>query len=133
MTHWKRHWFWKRLKAGGEGDNRGWDGWMASPTQWTRVWASSRSWWWTGKPVMLQSMALQRVQHNWATELNWFFSTDMPVYSCQESTEQRCMNLFLDSIFCCIDLSIMIALHLCFYFCSFLKTKSVYIFYPCFF
>ena len=50
---------------------RGWDGWMASPTQWTWVWASSVSWWWMGTPDMLQSMALQRVRHGWATELNW--------------------------------------------------------------
>ena len=49
-------WCWERLKAGGEGDDRGWDGWMASLTQWTWVWASSRSWWWIGKPGMLQSM-----------------------------------------------------------------------------
>ena len=54
-----------------EGDDRGWDGWMASPTQWTQVWASSRSWCWTGKPGMLQSMGSQRVGHGWATELNW--------------------------------------------------------------
>ena len=50
---------------------RGWDGWIESPNQWTWVWASSRSWWWTGKPGMLQSMGLQRVRHDWATELNW--------------------------------------------------------------
>ena len=59
--------------AGGEGDSRGWNGWMASPTQWTWVWASFRSWWWTGKPGMLQSMRSQRVwlRYDWATELNW--------------------------------------------------------------
>ena len=62
---------WERLKAGGEGDDRGWDGWMASLTQWTRVWVNSKSWWWTGRPCVLQSMGLQRVGHNWATELNW--------------------------------------------------------------
>ena len=73
LTHWKRPWCWESLKAGGEGDNRRWDGWMASPTQWTWVWASSGSWWWTGKPGMLHSMGLQRVRHNWATELNWWF------------------------------------------------------------
>ena len=56
LTHWKRPWLWEKLKAGGEGDNRGWDGWMASPTWQTWVWASSRSWWWTGKPGVLQSM-----------------------------------------------------------------------------
>ena len=58
-------------KAGGEGDNRGWDGWMASPTQWTWVWARSGSWSWTGKPCVLQSMGLQKVGHDWVTELNW--------------------------------------------------------------
>ena len=50
---------------------RGWDGWLASPTQWTWVWASSGSWWWTGKPGVLQSMVVQRVRHDWVTELNW--------------------------------------------------------------
>jgi len=69
-THWKRPWCWEWLKVG-EGDDRGQDSWMVSPTQWTWVWASSGSWWWTGKPGMLQSMGLQRVGHNWATELNW--------------------------------------------------------------
>ena len=70
LTHWKRPWCWERLKAGGEGDDRGWDGWMPSLTQWTRLWASSESWWWTGRPGVLQSMGLQRVGHNWVTELN---------------------------------------------------------------
>ena len=60
-------WCWERLKAGGEGDNRWWDGWMASPTRWTGIWASSRSWWWTGKPGMLQSMGLQ----SWTWPSNW--------------------------------------------------------------
>ena len=67
----KSPWGWERLKAGREGDNRGWDGWMASPTQWTWVWASSRSWLWTGRPAGLQNMGLQTVGHDWATELNW--------------------------------------------------------------
>ena len=58
-----------RLKAGREGDNRGWDGWLSSPTQWTWVWVNSKSWWWTVRPGVLQSMELQRVRHNWATEL----------------------------------------------------------------
>ena len=57
------------MKAGGEGDDRGWDGWMASLTRWTWVWASSRSWWWTGKPGVLQSMGPQRARHDWVTEL----------------------------------------------------------------
>ena len=68
---WKRPWCWGGLKVGGEGDDRGWDGWMASSTQWTWVWVGSRSWWWTGRPGMLQSMGWQRVRHDWATELNW--------------------------------------------------------------
>ena len=71
MTHLKRPWYWKRLKAGGEGEDRGWDGWMASSTQWSWVWASSGSWWWTGQPGILQSMGSQRAGHNWVTELNW--------------------------------------------------------------
>ena len=71
LTHLKRPWYWERLKAGGEGDDRGWDGWMASPTQQTWVWVNSRSWWWTGKPGVLQSMGSKSVRHNWVTELNW--------------------------------------------------------------
>ena len=67
LTHWKRPWCWERLKAGG-GDNRRWDGWMASPTLWTWVRVSSRSWWRTGKSGVLHS-----VWHNWVTELNWAF------------------------------------------------------------
>ena len=71
LTHWKRLWCWERLRAGGKGDNRGWAGWMASPTQWTWVCVGSRSWCWTGRPGVLQPMGSQRVRHNWATELNW--------------------------------------------------------------
>ena len=77
LTHWKKPWCWERLKAGEEGD-RGWDGWMASPTWWTRVWVNSGSWWWTGRPGMLQSMESQRVGHDWATEL----------------TKAECVNFF---------------------------------------
>ena len=69
LTHWKRPWCWERLKVGGEGGDRGWDGWMASPTQWTWVWVNSGSWWWTGRPGTLQFMGSQRVGHDWATEL----------------------------------------------------------------
>ena len=61
-----------RLKAGGKGDDRGWDGWMASPIWWTGVWVSSGSWQWTGKPGVLQSMRSQKVECDWVTELNWF-------------------------------------------------------------
>ena len=73
LTHLKRSWCWERLKAWGEGDDRGWNGWMASLTQWTWVWVNSGSWWWTGKPGVLQSMGSQRVRHDWATELNWTY------------------------------------------------------------
>ena len=71
LTHLKRPWCWEGLKAGGEGDYRRWDGWMASPTQWTWVWEKSASWWWTGRHGMVQSMGSQRVRHDWMTELNW--------------------------------------------------------------
>ena len=67
-THWKSPWCWERLKAGREGVDRGWEGWMASATRWTWVSASSRSWWWTGKPGMLHYMGSQRVRHDWVTE-----------------------------------------------------------------
>ena len=73
LTHLKRRWYWERLQAGGEGDDRGWDGWMASPTWWTWVWVDCGSWWWTGRPGMLRFMGSQRVGHDWATELNWTF------------------------------------------------------------
>ena len=77
----KKTWWWERLKAGGEGDDRGWDSWMASPARWTWVWENSRRWWWTGKPGVLQSMGLRRVRHDWETEqqqqiqLQWVLST----------------------------------------------------------
>ena len=71
LTHWKRPWCWESLKAGGEGDNGEWDGWMASPTWWTWIRANSRSWWWTQRPGMLQPMGSQRVRHDWATKRNW--------------------------------------------------------------
>ena len=77
LTHLKRPWCWERLKAGGEGDDRGWDGWITSPAQWTWVWVSSGSWWWTGRPGVLQSMGSQRVRHDWTTELNWMFNKDV--------------------------------------------------------
>ena len=73
---------WEGLGAGGEGDDRGWDGWMVSLTQWTWVWVNSGSWWWTGRPGMLQFAGSQRVRHDWATELNW---TD----SCLENSSDR--------------------------------------------
>ena len=71
LTHWKRPWCWEGLRAGEEGDDRGWDGWMVSPTLWTWVWVNWGSWWWTGRPGLLQFTGSQRVGHDWATELNW--------------------------------------------------------------
>ena len=71
LTHWKRLWCWEGLRAGGEGDDRGWDGWMASLTRWTWVWANSGSWWRAGRSGMLRFMGSQRVRHDWETELNW--------------------------------------------------------------
>ena len=71
LTHWKRLWCWEGLRAGGERDDRGWDGWMASLTQWTWVWVNSASLWWTGRPGVPGFMGSQRVGHDWATELNW--------------------------------------------------------------
>ena len=100
LTHWKRPWCSERLKAGGEGNDRGWDGWMASPTQWTWVWASSGSWWRTGKPGVLQSMGSQRVGQDWATEnklvlmilnVNWAFT----VCWAQSQSYSRMLHSFL--------------------------------------
>ena len=67
LTRWKRPWCWERLRAGGEGGDRGWDRWMASLTQWTWVWANSQRQWRTGKPGVLQSMGSQRMEHGLAT------------------------------------------------------------------
>ena len=68
-----KDWCWEGFGAGGEGDDRGWDGWMASLTRWTWVWVNSWSWWWTGRPGVLRFMGSQRVEWlNW-TELNWFY------------------------------------------------------------
>ena len=71
LTHLKRPWCWEGLGPGGEGANKGWDGWMASPTGWIWVWVDSGSWWWTGRPGVLWFIGPQRVRHDWAIELNW--------------------------------------------------------------
>ena len=71
LTLLKKPWCWEWLRAGGEGDDRGWDGWMASLTQWTWVWVNSESWCWTGRPGVLWFTGSQRVRHDWVTELNW--------------------------------------------------------------
>ena len=72
-------WCWEKLRAG-EGDNRGWDGWMASKTQWTWVWVDSGSLWWTWRPGVLRFMGSQRVGHDWVTELNWALHRQMMLY-----------------------------------------------------
>ena len=69
LTHWKRLWCWEGLGAGGEGDDRGWDVWMASLTRWTWLWVNYGKWWWTGRLGVLWFMGSQRVGHDWATEL----------------------------------------------------------------
>ena len=79
-THWKRHWCWERLRAEEAGD-RGRDGWMVSPTQWTRVWVNSGSWWGTGRPGVLQSM----VTGSWTRLSNWTEVTGCPWSSFFES------------------------------------------------
>ena len=87
LTHWKIPWYWERLKAGGERDERVWDGWMALLTRWTWIWVKFGSWWWTGKPDMLQSMGSQRVRHDCATELNWIDNA----------------KIFLDCLLCIVN------------------------------
>ena len=71
LTYLKRPGCWERLRAGEEGDDRGWDGWMASPTRRTWVWVGSGGWWWTGKPGMLRFTGSQRIGHDWVPEMNW--------------------------------------------------------------
>ena len=99
LTYWKRPGCWERLKAGGEGDNRAWDGWMASLTRWTWVWASSGSWWWTGKSGLLQSMGSRRVRHDCVTELNWTITTYLDL-SRSLLTVVPALLLFCPSLHC---------------------------------
>ena len=81
LTHLKRPWFWERLKAEAELDNRRLDGWMAWLTQWTWIWVNYRSWWWTGRPGVLQSVgSLKRVRHDWATELTGLMAFPVIMY-----------------------------------------------------
>ena len=99
VTHWKRLWCWEALGAGGEGDDRRWDGWMASLTRWTWVWENSRSWWWTGGLACCDSWGRKELdtteQLNW-TELNWVnyveirFSRSSPV--CKSSRQHLNWN-----------------------------------------
>ena len=94
LTHWKRLWCREGLGAGGEGDDRGWDGWMASPTRWTWAWVNSGRWWWTGRPGVLQFMGSQRVGHNWETELNWT-EDNFNLYYFLVHFSRRCSNKHL--------------------------------------
>ena len=92
LIHWKRPWCWERLKTGEEGDDRGCDVWMAPPTQRTWVWASSRSWWWTGRSGVLQFIGSQSVGHNWVTELNWQYKIHVEVW---QKTAKFCKAIIL--------------------------------------
>ena len=97
----ERPWCWERLRAGGEWDDRGWDCWMSSPTQWTWVWVDSGSWWWTGRPGMLRFMGSQRVRHDWVNELNWtmcvhgwiMFFAEIHCCCCCYLVTQLCLTL----------------------------------------
>ena len=90
LTHWKRPWCWERLKTGEEGDNRGWDGCMASLTQWTWVWVNSRSWWWTGRPGVLQSVELQ--SQTWLSD--WIELTECVLsWSCVPGPGQNTLHV----------------------------------------
>ena len=88
LTHLKSPWCWERLRGGGEGDNRGWDGWMVSLTRWTWVCVNSGSWWWTGSPGVLRSKGSQRFGHDWVTQLtDWTRVT--------WGSDISCLRLFL--------------------------------------
>ena len=86
LTHWKRPWSWERLRAGGEEDDRGWDGWMALLTQWTWVWVNSRRWWRTGKPGVLQCLGSRRVGHDRVTEQQQCCTPETNIMLCVKYT-----------------------------------------------
>ena len=129
LTHLKRPWSWERLKAGGEGKDRGWDGWMASPTQWTGVWVNSGSWWWTGRPGVLQSVGLQRVGRDSVTELNWFnYNLSSPV-PFSPGTHRICSSLS----WVCSSFPSLTTWFASTYFCyMFWDISSIWFFYTCF-
>ena len=113
LTHWKRPWCCGRLKAGGEGDDSGWDGWMVSPTQWTWVWANFRRLWRPGKPCLLQSMGSQRVRHSLATEqlYNLFLKVKYSIKIIHQIFMKLYMGILISSgkrfygtfvMFCCL-------------------------------
>ena len=93
LTHWKILWCLEGLGAGGEGDDRGWDGWMALLTRWAWVWVNSGSWWWTGRPGMLPFMGSQRFRHDWGNELNWVMT--LYVFSCDYAEVCELVSQFI--------------------------------------
>ena len=98
-----------KIEGRRKGDNRGWDGWMASPTRWTWVWINSESWWWTGRPGVLWFMGLQRVGHDWAIELYWMC---YPAYAVFEGFYKEIpINFFFVCISFPVNLSIKHLLH----------------------
>ena len=99
LTHLKRPWYWERLKGGGEGDDRGWDGWMASLTRWMWVWVNSGSWWWTGRPGVLRFIGSQRVRHDWVTEMNWTDTQSNIVFQVMGSHQSLFLGLPLSLFF----------------------------------
>ena len=100
VDHWKRLWCWEGLGAGEEGDDRGWDGWMASRTRWMWVWVNSGRWWWTGRPDVLWFMGSQRVGHDWVTELNWTCFFFLTILFCTSELTSFCCFLF------CLEISL---------------------------
>ena len=110
LTHWKIP-CWEWLGAGGEGDDKGWNGWMTSLTRWAWVWVNSGSWWWTRRTGVLRFMGSQRVGHAWATELNWT------------------VLIFPHTFYCCKPL------HQCglLQFCGVFSTPPFFFFHFCFF
>ena len=109
-----KYWCWEGLGAGGKGDDRGWDCWMASPTQWTWVWVNSERWWWTGRPGVLRFMGSQRVGHDWATELNWALSKMCPFWRSEAISVCKPLADFLLQISwlagCLADYSLLLTL-----------------------
>ena len=110
--------------------DRGWDGWMASPTQWTWVWVDSRSWWRTGRPGILQFMGSQRVGPNWATELNWIYM--FQCYSLKSShpyllpQSPKVCSLYL-CLFCCLAYKVIVTVSVLFFLTSLCVVGSNFI------
>ena len=94
LTHLKRPWCWERLRAGGEEEDRGWDGWMASLSWWTWVWVDSGSWWWTGRPGMLQA-SWGHKESDMTEWLNWTELNNLRVnYVKKKSPSQDYLGFF---------------------------------------